>query len=96
MGPSTENKNIKSFNDSFAKSGRLDAEYYQTKYDEILSALTSNNFDRLSDLVNPKNSKLMQKRYHRGYQWSSINNWIFKLSNSNTQRFQNDRNFKFS
>ena len=32
--PSQEPVNIKSFKDSFAKSGRLDAEYYQKKYDD--------------------------------------------------------------
>lgn len=30
---------IKKFSDSFAKTGRLDAEYYQSKYDDYLSAL---------------------------------------------------------
>ncbi len=33
--PSQQNINIKSFKDSFLSSGRLDAEYYQPKYEEI-------------------------------------------------------------
>ena len=33
--PSEENTNIKSFQDSFLSSGRLDAEYYQPKYEEV-------------------------------------------------------------
>ena len=33
--PSRENINIKNFKDSFLSSGRLDAEYYQVKYEEI-------------------------------------------------------------
>jgi hypothetical protein len=49
--PSTQSVNIKSFKDSFAATGRLDAEYYQPKYDDIENLF--NKFDRikLSDLV---------------------------------------------
>jgi hypothetical protein len=36
---STENTNIKSFRESFASSGRLDAEHYQPKYDQMLAVL---------------------------------------------------------
>jgi type I restriction enzyme M protein len=35
FSPSTEKVNIKSFKDSFIATGRLDAEYYQPKYDEL-------------------------------------------------------------
>jgi len=35
FSPSTENTNIKSFKESFAATGRLDAEYYQPKFDEL-------------------------------------------------------------
>jgi len=35
FSPSTENSNIKSFRESFGVSGRLDAEYYQPKFDEL-------------------------------------------------------------
>lgn len=35
FSPSTEAVNIKSFKDSFAATGRLDAEYYQLKFDEL-------------------------------------------------------------
>ena len=37
--PSKEPVNIKSFSESFGSSGRLDAEYYQKKYDEIENIL---------------------------------------------------------
>lgn len=40
---SNENKNIKKFSESFLLSSRIDAEYYQLKYDEILTKLASNN-----------------------------------------------------
>jgi restriction endonuclease S subunit len=50
--PSSEAVNIKSFKDSFVASGRLDAEYYQPKYDYLEDVF--NQFDRvrLADLVN--------------------------------------------
>jgi type I restriction enzyme M protein len=35
FSPSTEAVNLKSFKDSFAATGRLDAEYYQPKFDEL-------------------------------------------------------------
>jgi hypothetical protein len=35
--PSRENKSVKSFKESFLATGRLDAEYYQPKYEEIES-----------------------------------------------------------
>ena len=37
--PSSENVAIKSFSASFGFSGRLDAEFYQPKYDEIAKKL---------------------------------------------------------
>jgi len=44
--PSNEPVNVKSFSESFLASGRLDAEYYQRKYEEIETALKrfSNGF----------------------------------------------------
>lgn len=42
--PSKEPVNIKSFADSFATSGRLDAEYYQKKYDVIEGLINSYEF----------------------------------------------------
>jgi restriction endonuclease S subunit len=50
--PSTQNTNIKTFVQSFGTSGRLDAEYYQPKYDYLENVF--NQFERikLQDLVN--------------------------------------------
>jgi restriction endonuclease S subunit len=39
--PSKESVNIKNFKESFGVSGRLDAEYYQTKYEIITNAIKS-------------------------------------------------------
>lgn len=49
--PSTETINVKNLKDSFAISGRLDAEYYQLKYEQVIEKVKSNNYDKLSKLV---------------------------------------------
>jgi len=52
FSPSTENVNVKSFKESFLATGRLDAEYYQPKYEQIEQAIISFSGDvRLKDLV---------------------------------------------
>ena len=50
--PSNENIAIKSFSESFLKTGRLDSEYYQPKYDEILEKIKSIKYDKLGNIVN--------------------------------------------
>ncbi|MDR1615885.1 MAG: hypothetical protein LBR98_02600, partial [Syntrophomonadaceae bacterium] len=56
--PSQENKNIKSFSESFLATGRLDAEYYQPKYEDYLQLIRnySNGFEPLQDVCNLKDS----------------------------------------
>jgi len=54
--PSTEAVNIKSFKESFGASGRLDAEYYQKKYEEVIKHITSQNYATLKDIVSIKKS----------------------------------------
>ncbi len=54
--PSTDPINIKSFKESFLATGRLDAEYYQRKYDEIESHIKAQKYDKLSDIVKIKKS----------------------------------------
>lgn len=49
--PSKEPVNVKSFKDSFATSGRLDAEYYQLKYEQVVNKVKNKNFDTLNNLV---------------------------------------------
>ncbi len=39
--PSQEPVNVKSFSESFGSSGRLDAEYYQSKFDQLEQAISS-------------------------------------------------------
>ncbi len=54
--PSKKPVNIKSFKDSFATSGRLDSEYYQIKYEQVVNKVKSKPFDTLSNLVDIKKS----------------------------------------
>jgi restriction endonuclease S subunit len=50
--PSSDTVNIKSFKDSFGISGRLDAEYYQKKYEEVLLSIENNtNWKYLKDIT---------------------------------------------
>ena len=49
--PSSENVAIKSFSESFGFSGRLDAEFYQSKYDDLKIFLETLKTYELGDLV---------------------------------------------
>lgn len=48
--------NIKSFKESFASTGRLDAEYYQPKYESTIHKIKSSNYKKLIQLVSIKKS----------------------------------------
>ena len=54
--PSSEPVAVKSLSESFGASGRLDAEYYQGKYEEVLQRISGYNCDELGNLVNIKKS----------------------------------------
>lgn len=54
--PNQEGINIKKFSDSFGFTGRLDAEYYQPKYDEILEKIKSKPYDNLDNIVTIRKS----------------------------------------
>jgi restriction endonuclease S subunit len=54
--PSTKGTNIKSFKESFGATGRLDAEYYQPKYEEIISKIKKRPYEVLDNLVTIKKS----------------------------------------
>ena len=49
--PSNENIAIKSFKESFLSTGRLDSEYYQPKYDELITHIQKTKFDKLDNIV---------------------------------------------
>jgi restriction endonuclease S subunit len=50
--PSQESLNVKLFSESFAVTGRIDAEYYQPKYEQVMNKITSRKHDTLSNIVN--------------------------------------------
>jgi len=54
--PSEKGTNIKTFRKSFVATGRLDAEYYQPKYEEIIARVKKQPYDELDKLVNIKKS----------------------------------------
>lgn len=54
--PSTESVSVKSYAESFAQTGRLDAEYYQPKYDGLIAHLVAQPHDKLINLVDIKKS----------------------------------------
>lgn len=54
--PSTEKINKKSFKESFLSTGRLDAEYYQPKYEELLNHLKQFETKHLGSIVDIKKS----------------------------------------
>lgn len=50
-GFSTPSINVKSFKDSFGVTGRLDAEYYQKKYEVVIDKIKSQNYDVLQNIT---------------------------------------------
>jgi len=54
--PSQEKTNIKTFKESFLVTGRLDAEYYQPKYEELIKHIETFETERLSNIVSIKKS----------------------------------------
>ncbi|MBR9832343.1 hypothetical protein GYB57_09360 [bacterium] len=54
--PSEEGINVKSFKESFGESGRLDAEYYQPKYEEVISKIEQQKHEKLKSVVTIKKS----------------------------------------
>ncbi len=53
---SKEPVNVKNFSESFGSSGRLDAEYYQVKYEQVVNRIKSTDYDHLCNIVKIKKS----------------------------------------
>jgi len=74
--PSKEKIAIKSLSESFGESGRLDSEYYQLKYDEIIDKIKSykGGFEFLNIVCNlkDKNCKPQDKEYYQYVELSNI------------------------
>ena len=63
LAHSEENVNVKSLKESFLTTGRLDAEHYQQKFDELdVLIKASNNWDTLENILN-YNSRGKQPSY---------------------------------
>ena len=61
FSPSADAINVKSFKDSFAAKGRLDAEYYQPKYEDYLTQVTTypNGWQPLSQACSLKDENYL-------------------------------------
>lgn len=72
------NTNTKSFKESFLATGRLDAEYYQPKYDSYLELIKNyhNGFKKLTDLCELKNDNHLpnDETQYRYIELSNIGN----------------------
>ena len=62
--PTQENIAIKSFSESFLATGRLDSEYYQPKYDEIVEKIKNVNYRALGDIVTIQKSVEPGSKYY--------------------------------
>jgi restriction endonuclease S subunit len=85
--PTTENISVKSFSESFKTSGRLDAEYYSPKYDEILEKIENyhGDFDKLGNLVKIKKSVETGTSFYEetGLEYIRVSNLsVFEISKS--------------
>ncbi len=56
FNPGKAKVNIKSFSESFATSGRLDAEYYQPKYEHVIEQIKKHNHSTIKEVVSIKKS----------------------------------------
>ncbi len=56
FNPQAERYSIKSFKNSFEDTGRLDAEYYQEKYDDLLTMLHQFHCEKLGKIVKIRKS----------------------------------------
>ena len=63
FNPSSEKVSIKTLKESFLKTGRLDSEYYQPKYDDYLKKIFSysNGYELLGECCNIKDKNYMPK-----------------------------------
>jgi type I restriction enzyme S subunit len=76
--PTAEKVNIKSFKDSFVKTGRLDAEYYQKKYEDYNQHIISyvNGWQSLSKICEVKDFNCSPKdnKEYKYIELANINN----------------------
>lgn len=63
FNPSNEKVSIRTLNESYLRTGRIDSEYYQPKYDDYLKKVISycNGYELLGECCNIKDKKFMPK-----------------------------------
>lgn len=73
--PSEEPINVKSFKDSFLETGRLDAEYYQKKYEDYVNLIKGykNGWNKLSMACNLKDSNFTPEE-NKQYKYIELSN----------------------
>lgn len=72
--PSEENIAIKKLEESFLSTGRLDAEYYQPKYEEIIDKIKSYGSDKLSNICYIKDKEFKPKNINDKYKYIELSN----------------------
>ena len=94
---SSKNTNIKSFSESFGTTGRLDAEYYQQKYEQVIERIISQKHDLLKNMVEisksiePGSSHYSEDTGLPFYRVSDFNKFgLSKPSKELTDAFVND------
>ena len=65
--PSQEKTNIKTFKESFLATGRLDAEYYQPKYEKIENLIKSQNHSFIGKEFNQNKKSISEKLKEYNY-----------------------------
>ena len=73
--PSPDAINVKSYKDSFITTGRLDAEYYQKKYDDYMNLICSypNGFETIQKSCNQKDSNFSPSKI-KEYNYIELSN----------------------
>lgn len=89
-----ENVSVQSFSQSFGLSGRLDAEYYQPKFERLLQKLKQQNHKPLGDLVDLQKSVEVGSENYRdeGLPFVRVADFS-KFGISQTDKFVNPADF---
>lgn len=89
-----ENVSVQSFSQSFGKSGRLDAEYYQPKFEQLLQKLKQQNHRTLGELVDLHKSVEVGSENYRdeGLPFVRVSDFS-KFGISQTDKFVNPADF---
>ena len=89
-----ENVSVQSFSQSFGKSGRLDAEYYQPKFEQLLQKLKQQNHKTLGELVHLQKSVEVGSENYRdeGLPFVRVADFS-KFGISQTDKFVNPADF---